>query len=469
MTAVCCAGRCLGCCASRRALVRRAQCRAVLPLLLVLLGAGWAAAWAGSWSGWVFLGAVLGGALQDVLGRRAVVALSAPLQVSACLLQGLLVDDEEGFSYSRLTRSACAGVGLGMALPCSLVYLAELWRPARRGAVCCVPTVAVVLGRGLAFALEHRSVLEPRAVALVGVAPSLLGLVLLLLLAPPSPFWLALRGRDVSLRRALARVRGLRDERGVRDEADDVVDAVREQRSGVCAGNLRGPVLAVLLLGTLPLAGVELTEGHFPRLLRPVGVDLSADGDEAWLTRVACSAGVAVALILVTALVDVCGRRPLAVAACLALSAGYSTLGYFYWFLGLPLPARALLAHYITLGAGCLVAVGAAALTALAWVVVAEVLPMRGKPWLPALAVLVYAACRTAIDVAVLAVPHLVPDAAEGAGRYLAASWCYGHALWALLIAAIVAGLLPETKGFTLAQLHEILRGPNRQTVQTRL
>lgn len=195
----------MGCCASRRALVRRAQCRAVLPVLLVLLGAGWAAAWAGSWSGWVFLGAALGGALQDVLGRRAVVALSVPLQVSACLLEGLLVGDEEGFTYARLARSACAGVGLGVALPASLVYLAELWRPSRRGAVCCVPTVAVVLGRGLAYAAEHRSVLEPRVTALVGVAPPLLGLGLLVLLAPPSPFWLALRGREVSLGRALAR------------------------------------------------------------------------------------------------------------------------------------------------------------------------------------------------------------------------------------------------------------------------
>lgn len=264
-------------------------------------------------------------------------------------------------------------------------------------------------------------------------------------------------------------MRGLRDERGARDEAEDVIDTVREQRSSVCAGNVRGPVLAVLLLGTLPLAGVELPEAYFPALLFPVGVDVSSDTDVAWTTRVACSAGVLAALILVASLVDVCGRRPLVVAACLALAAGHSTLGYFFWFLGLPLPTRALLAQYITLGAWGLVAVGGAALTALAWVVVAEVLPMRGKPWLPALAVLLYAVCRTAIDAVGLALPRVLPEATAGAGRYLAASWCYGHALWALLLAAVVAALLPETKGFTLAQLHEIFRGPNRQTLQTRL
>ncbi|XP_034239101.1 uncharacterized protein LOC117644023 [Thrips palmi] len=221
-----------------------------------------------------------------------------------------------------------------MALPASLMYFAELWRPAKRGAVCCVPTLAVVLGRGMAFALEHRKVLEPGDAALVGLAPALLGLLLLLLLAPPSPYWLALRGREVSLGRALARLRGLRDERGARDEADDVVDTVREQRSGVCAGN---------------------------------------------------------------------------------------------------------------------------------------VLPMRAKAWLPALAVLVYAACRTATEAAYVMVPMLVREAADNRGRYFLASCCYGHALWALVLAAVMGGLLPETNGFTLAQLHEIFRGPNRQTLQTRL
>lgn len=92
----------------------------------------------------------------------------------------------------RLARSACAGAALGLALPAALFYLAELWCPSSRGAACCLPAAAVVAGRTMAYGLA--AALGPRLAALVALAPPCLALPLLLA-APPSPYWLALRGR----------------------------------------------------------------------------------------------------------------------------------------------------------------------------------------------------------------------------------------------------------------------------------
>ncbi|KAK3926836.1 Glucose facilitated diffusion protein [Frankliniella fusca] len=504
MTAVCCAGRCLGCCSccgSRRARSRRARARAVLPVLLVLLGAGYTAAWGGAWAGWRLAGVALGGALFDALGRRPVIALSVPLQVVAALLHALLVVQEDAnapaviqhdpgtphwnqtaeleeavngtaavagagatlYGGALLARSACAGAALGVALPATLFYLSELWRGPRRGAVCCAPAIAVVAGRTLAHGLSAAGVLGPRLAALVGLAPGLLGLLLLLLLAPPSPYWLAFRGREVVLSRAIARLRGLRDERLARNEVDDVVETVREQRSSLCAGNSRGPFLALLLVGALPLAGVALLdEKHRPAVLLPL-----APAPPDWLVRAAHGGGALLALAVVAALVDRCGRRPLLVAACLALAAAQATLGYFHYFLGTPVPAHAALAWYITLGAVGLAALAEASLSALAWLVLAEVLPMRSKAVIPTVAVLLDMLVQFCLDAVRLGLP-LGVDVQED-GRLWLAAWCWAHALWCLLLALIVAALLPETRGFSLAQLHEIFRGPNRQNQQTRL
>ncbi|KAE8744713.1 hypothetical protein FOCC_FOCC008621 [Frankliniella occidentalis] len=487
-------------------MARRARLRAVLPVLLVLLGAGYCAAWGGAWPGWRLAGVALGGALLDALGRRPVLALSVPLQLAAALLHALLVvqdgDDvpavirssgaEDGiawmngtaeleealnatagpavgsaYSGALLARSACAGAALGVALPAALFYLSELWRGPRRGAVCCVPAIAVVAGRTLAPALA--AALGPRLAALVGLAPGLLGLLLLLAVAPPSPYWLAFRGREVILSRALARLRGFRDERAVRDEADDVAETVREQRSSFCAGNYVGPFLALLLVGTLPLAGVALLdEKHRPAVLLPFGPSVA--GEEAplgWLVRVAYGVGALLAVAAVAALVDRCGRRPLLVAACLVLAAAHATLGYFHYFLGTPVPARAVLAWYITLGAVGLAALAEASLAALAWLVLAEVLPMRTKAVIPTVAVLLEVLVQFCLDAVRLGLP-LGVDVDED-GRLWHAAWCWAHALWCLLLALLVAVLLPETRGFSLAQLHEIFRGPNRQNQQTRL
>lgn len=99
-----------------------------------------------------------------------------------------------------------------------------------------------------------------------------------------------------------------------------------------------------------------------------------------WLVRVGFGGGALLAVLAVAALSDRCGRRPLLAAALLSLAAAHASLGYFHWFLGWPLPERApLLAWAIVLGAVCLGAAAGAGLAATAWLVLAEVLPMRIK------------------------------------------------------------------------------------------
>lgn len=259
------------------------------------------------------------------------------------------------------------------------------------------------------------------------------------------------------------RVRGLRDARGARDEAADVADAVRTQRASLCAGNVRGPMLGVLLVGTLPLAGAGFLESLLPALAAP----LRDHGVEAWMVRAACGGGLLLAVGGVATLADRAGRRPLVFAACGLLAAGHATLGYFQFFLGTPLLLSKTLAWYITLGALACVALGVAGLSALGWLLLAEVLPMRAKPLVPVLALLLDAALQVVLEAVRLGLPWAggPPDD----GKLWPAAWFWAHALWSLLLALLVAVLLPETKGFSLAQLHEILRGPNRENMQTRL
>lgn len=260
------------------------------------------------------------------------------------------------------------------------------------------------------------------------------------------------------------RIRGLRDERGARDEAVDVEDTVRVQRGSLCGGNVRGPVLGVLLVGTLPLAGAASLEALLPGLVAPLRAN---HGVEAWLVRAACGGGLLLAVAGVATLSDRAGRRPLVFAASGLLAAGHATLGYFQFFLGTPLLLATPLAWSITLAALACAAMGVAGLATLGWLLLAEVLPMRAKPLVPVLALLLDAALQAVLEAVRLGLPWAGSPPDDG--RLWPAAWFWAHALWSLLLGLLVAILLPETTGFNLAQLHEIFRGPNRANMRTRL
>lgn len=86
----------------------------------------------------------------------------------------------------------------------------------------------------------------------------------------------------------------------------------------------------------------------------------------------------------------------------------------------------------------------------------------------PALALLLDAGLQCGLDALRVALPALPDVAIAGHEGGLAASWCWAHALWCLLLAVVVAAL-PEAKRLSLARLHEVLRGRHRHNRQTRL
>jgi sugar porter (SP) family MFS transporter len=414
-----------------------------------------------SLSGWAnscallgcFFGAITGGALSDILGRKR------PLLVAALLFGVASAGNAMADTFSIFVAWRVAGgIAIGLASSLSPLYIAEIAPAHMRGRLVALNQVAIMVGILAAQLINWWLVRDLPADATdayiagswygqtawrwmfaIKIVPSVLFLTGMAL-APESPRWLAKR-RPAEARALLARIGGAA-------HADDAIEQIANtvSRKEYDWRALFKPEVRRLLIVGVVLAvfqqwcGVNVIFNYSEEIFGGAGFDISAT-----LANVAWTGSVNLVFTLVAlGLVDRFGRKPLMLFGAAGLALIYTTLGVCFGagVSGLPMLVLVLAAI------GCF----AMSLAPVTWVVISEIFPnhIRGAA---------IAVSAGALWLASFALTYTFP---------ILNDWIGSSGVFYLYACVCVAGFgfvlrnLPETKGRTLEELeHTALRGPS--------
>ncbi len=264
------------------------------------------------------VGPFLGGWLCDRIGRERTMMVAAALLALGALLTSL-APNILLFNTFRIV----GGVGVGLCSIASPMYIAEVSPPRMRGRLGTMYLLSLVVGSTAAPLVAYFIVLHfPDNVSWRWMFGSqmvfVLAFAIFLFFLPPSPRWLASRGRFSEARSVLNRLHGV--ETG-ETEMKEIEASLAEEDGGFA--ELWQPGIRLALLIGLLLAffnnwtGWSAMGGYIPMILETSGVHER----QSTILQFAITY-LAMALLTVTAmfLVDRIGRRPLWIVASVAMA-----------------------------------------------------------------------------------------------------------------------------------------------------
>jgi MFS transporter, SP family, arabinose:H+ symporter len=398
----------------------------------------------------------LAGPLADRIGRRTVLRIATVMfAVSAALAAAA-----NGYAMLIVAR-LLSGLGVGAVFVAAPMYIAEISRPELRGRMVTVNQLFLVFGIFLAslnnlaiVQLENLSFewLRPLHLAEsnwrwmlgIGVLPAILYLFALLFV-PESPRWHAMHGRFDATRRILARAHG--DAVAERELAEVRASLSHDTRttdaslSEMWVPELRRVLFIGLVVGVLQqITGINAVLGYAPMIFAGAGGEAGIEASFVQTTLIMLVNVVFTVIALL--LIDRVGRRPLLIfgtagmATCLFLAA---------W--GFHASRGGVNSSWVLVGLLGFVACFALSLGPIMWVLLSEIFPNRVRA--------VAISCVGLVNSTVCFLAQLVfPWQMEhlgGAQTFL----IYG--LFAVLGVALLARILPETRGRSLEEIEESL------------
>lgn len=403
-------------------------------------------------TGWVascalvgcMVGAMFAGALSDRLGRKKVLMISA-VAFAVSSLGIMLPLDLDYFIFFRVI----GGVGIGIASMLAPMYISEIAPAAIRGRLISIYQLGIVIGilliyfvnaaiAGLydeAWNVDHGW----RWMFGSGIIPSIVFIVLLLIV-PESPRWLAQKNRWSEAENVLVKVNG-------QVKAKEELSSIREAlgiKEGSFNDLLKPGLRAALIIGVLlaifsQVTGINVIMYYAPEIFKATG-----DGSSSALMQTILVGGINVLMTIVAIkYVDKLGRKKLlligsaGMAVCLALigMAFYSGMSAGYWVLT---------------GILLYISFFAISLGPLTFVVVAEIFPnhVRGR----AMSVAIFF-----LWLSVYIVSQTFPMLLESIGT----AWTF----WIYMITSVLAflfiwNLVPETKEKTLEEIEKMWLPP---------
>ena len=397
----------------------------------------------------------LAGPLADRIGRRTVLRIATLMfGVSAVVAAAA-----NGYAMLIIAR-LLSGLGVGAVFVAAPMYIAEISPPALRGRMVTVNQLFLVFGIFLASVnnlvivqleqlpfewLVRLNLAEAnwRWMLGIGVVPAALYLIALLFV-PESPRWHALHGRLTAARRILVRAHG--NVLAERELAEVSASLAHDSRTSdarlpeLLAPQLRGVLFIGLVVGVLQqITGINAVLGYAPMIFARAGhVGIEAPFVQTTLITLVNVVSTVIALLLI----DRVGRRPLlifgtaGIASCLFAAAWGFHVSESGSDSGLVLPGL--------LG---FVACFALSLGPVMWVLLSEIFPNRVR----ALAI----SCVGLVNSTVCFLAQLVfPWQMENLGG---AKTFLIYAVFAVLGVALLARILPETRGRSLEELEESL------------
>ena len=396
-------------------------------------------------TGWVascalvgcMVGAMFAGALSDKLGRKKVLMISAVAFAISSL--GIMIPaDLNWFIVFRFI----GGVGIGIASILAPMYISEIAPADIRGRLISIYQLGIVIGilliyfvnaaiAGLydeAWNIDHGW----RWMFGSGIIPSAVFIVLLLIV-PESPRWLAQKNNWSEAEKVLKKVNGA-------EKAAQEITSIRQslgEKQGSFAELLKPGLRLTLIIGVLlaifsQVTGINVIMYYAPEIFKATG-----DGSSSALVQTILVGGINVLMTIVAIkYVDKLGRRKLLLIGSVGMAVCLALIG---------------LAFYMGMSAGYWVLTGilmyisffAISLGPLTFVVVAEIFPnpIRGR----AMSVAIFF-----LWLSVYVVSQTFPMLLEGIGTAFT-FWIY--MVMSALAFLFIWRLIPETKEKTLEEI----------------
>jgi sugar porter (SP) family MFS transporter len=402
------------------------------------------------------IGVLVAGKLTDLIGRRAVLALSASLFLVSALACMITQTSNE-----LVAARIVGGIGVGMASLLSPLYIAELSPPKIRGALVSLNQIAILVGMVLSYFVNALIAKHAPTPVLSGdvlveagqqwladtgwrymlgamAVPALIFLLLTFSI-PESPRWLLKRGRTDDARGVLMRINC--DEAVVESEMTEIRAALEHEQgriSELFERGKRGTVFMAMVLALFQaITGINIVMYYAPTIFTSAGMGTVA--------ALGATVIIPVVMILFTIgsmfLVDRVGRKPIMLFASAGMGISLALLGSIYTHnagAGWPL-----LIWILTYVASFSIGMGG-----IYWVIVSEIFPTRVRG----------AACSLSV-VFLWGGNFLVSQFFPTMLKHLEGGAFFVFVAMCALCFGFILFFVPETKGKSLEQIeHELFK-----------
>jgi major inositol transporter-like SP family MFS transporter len=391
-------------------------------------------------------GALIGGKMADVLGRKGALRVCAVTffvgALGACLAPS--------FGIMVVAR-IILGLAVGAAAAVVPLYLAEMAPAHRRGRMVTINELMIVGGQFLAFAINY--LIDAafggsdvwRWMLAVAVIPAVF-LFIGMFFLPDSPRWYAVKGRFEETRRVLQLSRPPAEaaeeynvvvEHAKRDVSEDKGAAIQDLREYVWMRRILwiGIGLAIVQQAT----GINTVNYYAPTILTAAGVGTSA----ALLLTVTVGVVGVIGTIAGIVLLGYVNRRPLLMTGFVGVAVGHALLALMFL-----LPESTTRAYLILVAMLVVVFFVQTFIGTLVWLLLSEIFPMTIRGFAMGIAVFVLWTTNTIIS-------FVFPPLVEALGS----TATFG--LFAIINAGsffFVLKFCPETRGRTLEELEDDFR-----------
>lgn len=377
-------------------------------------------------------GAVAGGAASDRFGRRVILLWGGAIFAAGSLLAPL----SPNIGMLILAR-LLLGLAIGFTSVTAPVYVSEMSPPQMRGRLISLYQFALTVGIALAdlagyfLAGSHAW----RSMFGLGAAPAVLFLALVLTV-PESPRWLLANGYGQD---ALAVLRSLSDASGAQAMLVEIQRSLSVSVERSWSALLSPPVWRPLLIAVgftvlQQVTGVNTIIYYGPRIFSLAG--LSSDKAAIWATFLVAAVNV-LATVIALVLVDKLGRKPLLYVGVGGMTLSLLVLSLAFHSKTMAVPMLGIVAI------SCLmvyIACFACSMGPIAWILVAEVFPLRLRSRGAAAATLGSGASNFLVSLTFLSLIQAVGNSATFA---IYAGFC-------VLTLVFVRFVIPETRGVEL-------------------
>jgi sugar porter (SP) family MFS transporter len=381
------------------------------------------------------LGALFGGGISDRIGRRATLLWGGGAFIAGSLL-ALLSPNVATLIVARVLL----GIAIGFTSVTAPVYVSELAPPQSRGTLISLYQFALTIGIALADLTGYylAGAHEWRPMFGLGAIPAIAFLLMILTL-PESPRWLLSVGRKSQAERV---IRSCTDEAGAHLLLQDIrcglAARVETRWRALLSPAVRGSLLIAVGFTVLQqVTGINTIIYYGPQIFSMTGF---ASGKQAILATFVIAITNVLATIIALVLVDRIGRKPLLYAGVGGMTVSLLVLATAFHF-------HAALGHALgLLATGCLIVYiicFAASMGPVAWILVAEVFPLRLRGRGVAAATLGSGVSNFAVSVTFLS---LIRAAGDSLTFLTYGAFC----IVALLF---IRFIIPETKGRELESI----------------
>src|SRR5579862_1359059 len=386
------------------------------------------------------VGALTGGRLADIFGRRMMLLVTALIFVA-----GALVCAAAPSLNVLVIGRLIVGLGIGFSTSTVPIYISEVSPPQTRGWQVSLFQLAITIGILAAYLVDY--VFSGSSgwrwmLGLAFVPGAILGLGMIRM--PESPRWLAEHGHSGRAREVLARIRGTEN---IESEWLEIQKTLTETQERGSLSDLFGPSVRMALVIGIGLAifqqvtGINTVIYYAPLIVQSAGISTASGA-------ILATAGIGLVNVLMTIvamwLIDRIGRRPLLLTGIAGMVV---TLGVLGWAFHSNVRSEALSWLAVT-SMMVYVASFAISLGPIFWLLIAEIYPLQVRSSSEGLAATFNWGSNLLVSLTFLTLLQGI-----GAPKTF---WLYG--LCAIGAWIFSYSLVPETKGRTLEQIEQFWR-----------